>query len=169
MVVAPHTESFSRSPQRPEFGGKVAQSFISTSAEYAMLSQKYVIRSSLSGLERNRQGVENLREGNKQFAKTWTDVRKPIRSVTADYTKYLHPASLTPSKWGPKTEKAAKPTLTLHVTVSNAAIASNKSNPTMTLVYKTVRRLHPRAHRGRSQWEARRKPHPEVSLPLIQR
>merc|ERR1712159_706821 len=66
--------------KRAEFGGKLPQNFASKSAYYAMLSQRYCIRSSLTCTERHSRGVEMLREANSGRRPP----SPPIRSLSAD-------------------------------------------------------------------------------------
>lgn len=76
--------------KRPEYGGKLAQSMDSKSAYYAMLSPKYCLRSSLTGLERHYNGVKILRECNNRLGPP-----VPPRSLTPDFNQ-IHSMSLVP-------------------------------------------------------------------------
>lgn len=78
--------------KRSEFGGKLAQSLEAPCAYYATLTQKYCLRSSLTGLERHRVGVTDLRKANSRRGPVM-----PVRSLSVDISA-LHPNSLKPPR-----------------------------------------------------------------------
>lgn len=69
--------------KRAEFGGKLPQNLASKSAYYAMLSQRYCVRSSLTCTERHSRGVDMLREANSGRR----PASPPIRSLSADLSR----------------------------------------------------------------------------------
>lgn len=92
--------------KRAAFGGKPAQSLLANSAYYAGLTQRYCMRSSLTGLERHGRGVEMLRTAGHWAGNVGVLSERPSIATPQPHLRVIHPKSLLASKWGPGSRKA---------------------------------------------------------------